>query len=55
MTDDIELVLKKDVPHLSRTIKAREEEDGAKYIMIRSVEGYEYAENLANIERRQEQ
>ena len=55
LTDDIELVLKKDVPHLSRTIKAREEEDGAKYIMIRSVEGYEYAENLANIERRQEQ
>ena len=55
LTDDIELVLKKDIPHLSRTIKAYEENDGGKYIMIRSEEGYKYAEKLANIERMQEQ
>lgn len=55
LTDDIELVLKKDIPHLSRTIKAHEEDDGSKYIMILSEDGYKYAEKLANIERRFEQ
>lgn len=54
LTNDIELVLKKDIPHLSRTIKPHEEEDGTKYIMIQSEDGYKYAENLANIESRQE-
>lgn len=53
LTDDIGLVLKKEIPHLSRTIKPHEEEDGAKYIMILSEEGYKYAENLVNIESRQ--
>lgn len=54
LTNDIELVLKKDIPHLSRTIKPHEEEDGTKYIMIQSEDGYKYAENLASIESRQE-
>ena len=54
LTDDIELVLKNNVPNLSGTIKPHEEDDGTKYIMILSEDGYKYAENLANIERRQE-
>ena len=54
LTDDIELVLKKNIPHLSSTIKPHKENDGTKYIMILSEDGYKYAENLANIERRQE-
>lgn len=54
LTDDIELVLKNNIPNLSSTIKPHEENDGTKYIMVLSEEGYKYAENLANIERRQE-
>lgn len=54
LTDDIELVFKNDIPNLSRTIKPHEENDGTKYIMVQSEEGYKYAENLANIEQRQE-
>ena len=54
LTDDIELVLKHNIPNLSSTIKPHEEDDGTKYIMVLSEEGYNYAENLSNIERRQE-
>lgn len=54
LTNDIELVLKKEIPNLSRTIKPLEEDDGSKYIMILSEEGYKYAENLAIIERQQD-
>ena len=54
LTADIELVLKNNIPNLSSTIKPHEEDDGTKYIMVLSEEGYKYAENLANIERRQE-
>ena len=52
LTDDIELVLKRNIPNLSRTIKAHEEA-GEKYIMIRSEEGYKYAEQLVEIEEQQ--
>lgn len=55
LTDDIELVLKNNIPNLSSTIKPHEEDDGTKYIMVQSEEGYKYAENLVNIERRQEE
>lgn len=55
LTDDIELVLKNNIPNLSSTIKPHEEDDGTKYIMIQSKEGYKYAENLVKIERRQEE
>ena len=54
LTPDIELVLKNNIPYIGRTIKAHQEDDGAKYIMILSEDGYEYADNLANIEERQE-
>lgn len=52
LTDDIELVLKHNIPNLSRTIKAHEE-NGEKFIMVRSEEGYKYAEQLETIEERQ--
>lgn len=54
LTDDIGLVLKKNIPNLSNTIRPHEEEDGTRYIMILSEDGYKYAENLDKIERRQE-
>ena len=54
LTDDIELVLKNNIPNLSSTIKPHEEDDGTKYIMVQSEEGYKYAEYLAIIESRQE-
>lgn len=46
LSKDIDLVLKKDVPDIARTIKAYEEDDGSKFIMIRSNEGYDYAKGL---------
>lgn len=52
LTDDIELVLKHNIPNLSRTIKAHEE-NGEKFIMVRSEEGYKYAEQLETIEEQQ--
>lgn len=52
LTNDIELVLKSNIPNLSRTIKPYEE-NGEKFIMVRSDEGYKYAENLETIERQQ--
>lgn len=45
LTDDIELVLKNNIPNLSRTIRPHED-NGEKYIMVRSEEGYKYAEKL---------
>lgn len=52
LTDDIELVLKNNIPNLSRTIKPYEE-NGQKYIMVRSEDGYNYAEQLVAIEAQQ--
>lgn len=52
LTNDIDLVLKKNIPNLSRTIKPYEE-NGEKYIMVRSEEGYKYAERLDAIEEQQ--
>ena len=52
LTDDINLVLKNDVPNLSRTIKPHDE-NGEKYIMVRSEEGYKYAESLVTIVEQQ--
>ena len=52
LTDDINLVLKNDVPNLSRTIKPHNE-NGEKYIMVRSEEGYKYAESLVTIVEQQ--
>lgn len=54
LTDDINLVMKNDIPNLSRTIKAHEE-DGDKYIMVRSDDGYKYAIGLDRIEEQQKQ
>ena len=54
LTDDIELVLKKDIPNLSRTIKPYET-NGEKYIMVRSEDGYRYAEQLSTIDAQQVQ
>ena len=50
LTNDIELVLKSNIPNLSRTLKPHEE-NGEKFIMVRSDEGYKYAENLEISER----
>ncbi len=52
LTDDIELVLKNNIPNLSRTIKPYKAR-GEKYIMVRSEEGYKYAEKLQIIEEQQ--
>lgn len=52
LTDDIDLVLKKDIPYLSRTLKPYEE-NGEKYIMVRSEDGYRYAEKLTTIAAQQ--
>lgn len=52
LTDDIELVLKNNIPNLSRTIKPYKVR-GEKYIMVRSEEGYKYAEKLQTIEEQQ--
>lgn len=46
LSKDIDLVLKNDVPDIVRTLKAYEEDDGSKFIMIRSDEGYDYAKGL---------
>lgn len=54
LTDDIDLVLKKDIPYLSRTLKPYEA-NGEKYIMVRSEDGYRYAEQLSTIEAQQVQ
>ena len=46
LTDDIDLVLKKNIPHIERTIKPHIDENGTKYIMVSSEEGFKYAESL---------
>lgn len=46
LTDDIDLVLKQNIPHIERTIEPYIGEDGTKYIMVSSEEGYKYAESL---------
>ena len=45
LTGEIDLVLKHDIPHIQQTFKIYDDLDG-KYIMIRSEEGYKYAQSL---------
>lgn len=45
LTNEIELILKHDVPNPLRTFKPHEDADG-KYLMIRSDEGYKYAQTI---------
>ena len=45
LTNEIDLIIKHDIPNLSNIIKPKEE-DGKKYIMVLSTEGYEYAKGL---------
>lgn len=45
LTNEIDLIIKQDIPNLSSIIKPKEE-DGKKYIMVLSTEGYEYAKGL---------
>lgn len=47
LTSDIKLVLNKNIQDLDNTIKAHQDDEGNKYIMIRSESGY----NLVNTER----
>ena len=46
LSDEIELVLKKDIPRIENVIKAYKGDDGTKYIMILSDKGFDYAEGL---------
>ena len=46
LTHDIDLVLKNSIPHIERTIKPYVDDNGAKFIMVNSEEGYKYAEKL---------
>ncbi|MGN0739564.1 MAG: hypothetical protein ACI4LX_05275 [Treponema sp.] len=45
LTNEIDLIIKQDIPNLSSIIKPKEE-DGKKYIMVLSTEGYDYAKGL---------
>ena len=49
LTPEIELKIKQDILHIARVIKAKEDDEGNKYIMIRSEEGFKYAEGLTNL------
>lgn len=55
LTNDIDLVLKNDIPHIGRTIKPYMDENGKKYIMVNSEDGFKYAEKLEVLEKNQEQ
>ena len=48
LTPEIDLKIKHDILNIDKIIKAEEDSDGKKYIMIRSEEGYKYAEGLSN-------
>ena len=48
LTSEIELKIKQDILNIERVIKAKEDEEGNKYIMIRSEDGFKYAEGLSN-------
>ncbi len=54
LTNDIDLVIKDNVPAIERTILKHLGDDGTKYIMVRSEEGYKYAERLENHDENQE-
>lgn len=47
LTSEIELKIKQDILNIERVIKAKEDEEGNKYIMIRSEDGFKYAEGLS--------
>jgi len=46
LTDEIDLKIKQDILDISKIIKSKKDDEGNKYIMILSQEGYEYAEGL---------
>lgn len=54
LTNDIVLLLKQDIPNLAQTIQPHEDEEGRKYVMVRSDDGYRYAEYLKQIADGQE-
>ncbi|MDO5343173.1 MAG: hypothetical protein Q4F69_12100, partial [Bacteroidia bacterium] len=48
LTDEIDLHLKHNIVGMSRVIKPYEDEEGNRYIMIQSKDGYQYAQGLGN-------
>lgn len=46
LTNEIELKLKQDILNIERIIKPHQDEQGNKYIMVLSSDGYQYAEGL---------
>lgn len=48
LTPEIDLKIKHDILNIDRIIKAKEDKEGNKYIMIRSEEGFKYAEGISN-------
>lgn len=46
LTNEIELKLKQDILNIERIIKPHKDEQGNRYIMILSADGYQYAEGL---------
>lgn len=48
LTPEIDLKIKQDILNIDRIIRAKEDDEGNKYIMIRSDVGFEYAEGLGN-------
>lgn len=54
LTNDIVLLLKQNIPNLEQTIQPHEDEEGRKYVMVRSDDGYRYAEYLKQIADGQE-
>jgi hypothetical protein len=48
LTPEIDLKIKQDILHIDRVIRPKEDEEGNKYIMIRSEDGFKYAEGLSN-------
>ena len=48
LTPEIDLKIKQEIAHIERIIKAQEDEEGNKYIMIRSEDGFKYAQGLNN-------
>ena len=46
LTNEIELKLKQDILNIERIIKPHKDEQGNRYIMVLSTDGYQYAEGL---------
>ena len=43
LTDEIDLVIKHDMPNIRKTIQPYSDDEGNKFIMILSSDGYDYA------------